>query len=197
MTNKKLSFTSRGVTYLLLGLLGLGYYCFADTIVGSLRVSPNLTHTGTGGGSATLRESIDTLMSWTITGSTQDVSLTKLYVESITLTAGASTNIDLYGSLTDSFGVSVSFSNVKFMAFGCRTNYAAVGIGGAAANAMTNWVRDTSDIVNVNPNSWAFFFSPIDGGYAVSNGVADTLSITNYHATSNAYIDIYISGMGI
>ena len=168
----------------------------ADSITGILRVTPGLTHTGTGSAS-TLTEKLDTIQTWTISGTTNAASLTKMFVQSFTLTGAAGTNFDLHSSLNDSFGQAVSFDTVKFFAvIAGSNNLDSVGVGGAATNPMTNWVADASDIIKVRPNSSFYMFAPDTTGYAVTNGVADTIGVTNYHATSNATVDIYVIGIG-
>ena len=165
----------------------------ADSITGNLRVSPNLTHTGTGSAS-TLSETKDTFQSWVIAGTTNAVSLTKMWVASVTLAGLAGTNFDLYASMNDSFGQPVSFSVVKMIALNAATsNETFIGLGGAGSNPMTNWVADASDIIKIAPSAGFYIFAPDETGYAVSNGVADTLAVTNY-STNAVWFDIFIAG---
>lgn len=183
------------INIMILGLSVLAGAVIADTITGNVRVTPNITHNGSGSASS-FRETISSLQSWTVAGTTNNTSLTKLWVKHDVLPSSGSTNYDLHTSMNDSFGQAVNFAKVRFFAVvTASSNAAPIGIGGAASGALTNWVGDASDIVKVPQGSGFYLFAPDATGFVVSNGVSDTLAVTNYSSASNAYYDIYIGGL--
>lgn len=177
------------VTFLVAAFFSVA--AIADTITGNLLVNPNLAHIGSG--ATTLRETIDTIQSWTFTtnGAAQ---IKEFVVHSGTLAGGKSTNYDLTAQ-TDSFGQSVVFKRLKFLSITTSTtNMTFIGLGGANSNAFTNWVGDTSDIIKIPPGSGSHFFTATTNGYVVSNLVSDLLCVTNCHATSNANYTLMLGG---
>ncbi len=92
--------------------------------------------------------------------------------------AGTSEDLDLAASLTDAFGTSVTFVNVKLIAIrnNSTTTTESLAIGGAAATQFINWVGDATDIVNLGPSGIFLLWDPIDG-YPVTAGTGDLLKI--------------------
>lgn len=89
-----------------------------------------------------------------------------------------SEDLDLAGSLTDAFGNTVTFANIRAIAIKNRetdTGY-DLAVGGAASNQFVNWVADSSDIVNIGPDGVFLLYSPVDG-YDVTADTGDTLKI--------------------
>jgi len=108
-----------------------------------------------------------------------------------TLSGSSSDSIDLSGVLKDRFGVDAVFDQVKLMVIkSSRNNTTDIEVGGGA-NALSNWVLNTSDVVIVKPGGSMFIYT-IDS-YSVTAGTADILTITNGGGSSAEY-DIYIGG---
>ncbi len=97
-----------------------------------------------------------------------------------TLSAGASEDLDLAGSLIDAFGDTIIFTKLKALfvkADAANTN--DVRLGGAASNAWVNWVGDAADVVVVKPGGLLVLIAEDSTGYVVSAGTADILKVEN------------------
>lgn len=110
--------------------------------------------------------------------------------------SATSEDLDLSGSLTGSFGVSVAFTKIKgFLVYNRATTAGyTLALGGAASNQFINWVANSSDIVNVGPGGCFFLWNPSLAGYAVTAGTGDLLKI---NSGANAItFDIVLIGTG-
>lgn len=173
-------------------LLAIGHTLRADDITARLDINPNLVHKSSGASS--LRESIDSVQQWTMNTNAES-QVTELWVQSVTLTGAQVIVYDLYGGLTNSFGVPFNFDLVKFiMVKTGESNDNFVGIGGAISNQWAPWSSAATSIQKINPNTGWYIFSETTNGYAVSNLTSDLLSVTNYDGTTTQTFDIIIGG---
>ena len=165
----------------------------AASVTGNAQIRPNLTHADTAGLSSPV-ESIGTIFTWAVTAGTGANQMDLLFIDQRTIAASTNETLDLAAGVTNSFGDVLTFARVKFLAIGGATaNSGAVTVGGAAANAFTNWVDDATDQINVRPGGAVVFFAPAATGYPVTAGTGDQLLITNPNTNSVTY-DIYIGG---
>ena len=101
-------------------------------------------------------------------------------------TIGATTNddLDLAGSLTDAFGVTVTFARLKMIFVqNPATNTGNVEIGGAT-NPMVGYVGDATDKILIPPGGFALLVAPTATGWAVTATTGDILRIRNAGSTS-------------
>lgn len=119
----------------------------------------------------------------------------KRWSDTRTLAASASENLDLYGSLTDAFGVVINFIRIKGLYVAADpTNTNDVLVGGAAANQFTNWVSDVTDIVRVKPGGFFLTVAPDAVAFAVTSGTGDQLKVANAGAGTPVNYDIILIG---
>lgn len=115
-----------------------------------------------------------------------------------TLTTGADESLDLAGSLTDPFGSTITFAKIKFLAVKNNSTTQTISVGGAAANQFAGMFGDTTDILDILPNTadedggWAVIICD-PAGVAVTGGTGDLLKIAN-SAGATATYDIIIVG---
>ena len=110
------------------------------------------------------------------------------------LNATSSEDLDMAGSLTDAFGNTVTFVDVKgiFIRNKTTTSTYELAVGGASSNQFINWVGDSSDIVNIGAGGCLLLTAPVDG-WAVTASTGDLLKINNANAGAVSY-DIVIWG---
>lgn len=119
-----------------------------------------------------------------------------LYHAQRTLVASASEDLDLAGTLTNAFGVTLTFTKVKALIIHAATgNTNDVQVGGGGVNSFVNWVADASDIVNVKPGGTLILVAPNAAGYAVTAGTGDLLHITNSAGTTSVTYDVIVIGV--
>jgi len=120
-----------------------------------------------------------------------------------TIAASADDDIDL-GALTDRFGQTLVFANVKAILIWNRTDEATtapahtattadVQVGGAAANAFEAWVAAAGDIVGPFPEGGGCLLINPEG-WTVTADTGDILRVTNNDGANEALIEIVIIG---
>ncbi len=112
-----------------------------------------------------------------------------------TLSASATEDLDLAGSLVDAFGDTITFTAIKALIVKAdATNTNDVHVGGAASNALVNWVGDATDIVVVKPGGLLALIAEDATGYTITAGTADILKIANSAAGTDVTYEIILVG---
>lgn len=113
-----------------------------------------------------------------------------------TLAPSTSENLDLAGTLTNAFGVVLTFTKVKMLVIHADPgNVNDVLVGGAGANGWAGWSGDVTDIVKVKPGGVFIWVAPDAAGGAVVAGTADILKVANSGAGTSVIYDISIIGV--
>jgi hypothetical protein len=171
----------------------------ADTITGSIKLSPNLTHEGAGTASD-LTETISDVWKWAGTSATIGTqglatALTKMYVTTSNgIPAGATNQVDLYGALYDSFGNLFQPTKVKGFIF-CPTNslnvasngYQSMLIRPGSANGWATWMSTTTSAIRVYATGMFALFAPTTNAYAVTATTGDILETVNESTNACGY----------
>ena len=162
-------------------------------IKGQLRAVLGIEHTGTD--AATEPYERLPAINFDISDGTAAGEMDILYVDQRTLAASASEDLDLAGGVTDSFGDTLTFVDVRMICVKASAdNTNDVRVGGTGANAFFSFMRTNADYVVVKPGGVLFLYAPTDPGYAVTAGSADLLQIANSGGTTSVTYDIYIGG---
>ena len=163
------------------------------SFTGQVVLAPNFKHYGASDLSNPT-ELIGTLYSQVMASGTGANQMNMLWHDQRSLAATTGEDLDLAGSLVNSFGVTMTFVRVKFLYIGAASaNNGLIQVGGAAGNQFINWVADSSDIVNVRAGGFACFFAPDATAYAVTATTGDILKVYNSGAAAGTY-DIIIGG---
>jgi len=162
----------------------------ATTFTGNLLVRPAWTHQKTSGNSTTT-EALSSMFYWVHATGTNANQMTSLFHEQVTLTSGQSRTNNL-ASITDAFGDTIVFAEVRVLAFASASaNADAITIGNASANEFDSWCGGTNHTVTVRPGGFFLTVAPDLTGYAVStNG---NLKVLNTGTNSVTY-EIYVGG---
>lgn len=120
---------------------------------------------------------------------TGDDQADQMFHDIRTLGDAATEDLDLYGGLTNAFGVTLNFLKIKAMIIRNLSTTQTISVGGAAATQFSNWVANVSDIVVLPPESWLCLVNP--AGYAVTSAL-DLLKIANSAGASANYEIILI-----
>lgn len=119
-----------------------------------------------------------------------------MFSDQRTLSASATEDLDLAGSLTDVYGATITFTKIKLLAiFAASGNTNDVLVGGAGSNGFTSWVGDATDVVKVKPGGALILVAPDATGYAVTAGTGDLLTITNSAGSTSVTYDVVIMGV--
>lgn len=167
-----------------------------DTYTGAITVSPAITHQSTT--ASALMETLSSVYSYTISSSSSNVAyINALYTKTATLTAGQTNIIDLYGSVLNSFGVTVNMARVKGMIL-CPSNslnYPVI-IRPAITGGMTNlWESgaSTNGIVVRSGGCWAIFAKDTNA-YPVADGTCDSVEIVSTATNPVTTYSFYVFG---
>lgn len=113
-----------------------------------------------------------------------------------TLTASSSENLDLAGTLTNAFGVTLTFTKIKAVIIhAATTNTNNVQVGGAASNGWIAWVGDATDIISVKPGGTFVWIAPDVNGGAVVAATGDLLKVANSSSGTSVVYDVTIIGV--
>jgi hypothetical protein len=119
----------------------------------------------------------------------------RIFHDTRTLTASATENLDLAGTLIDAFGATLTFARIKgLIVYAAPANTNNVLVGGAASNGFINWVGDTTDVLTVRPGGLICSFAPDAVAYAVTASTGDLLKVTNSGGTTGVTYDVVIVG---
>jgi hypothetical protein len=111
-----------------------------------------------------------------------------VYASNRTL-GGASEDIDLAGGLTDVFGATLTFAEVKLIGV-VNTGTATITIGAASSNAWAGLLNATGT-VTIPAGGMAMFAASDATGFAVTAGTGDLLKVAG---TSGQTYDLIIWG---
>ena len=136
-----------------------------------------------------------TLGTGNYTTGTTDNKQNRVFSDSRSL-ASTSETLDLYGGLTDAFGVAINFVEVRGIYIKNKSTTAAneLRIGNGAAPAYDGLFTASTHIALVPASGVFFWFAPLDGGgLVVTNTTAQDLKIDSPAATVT--YDIIIWGV--
>jgi hypothetical protein len=121
----------------------------------------------------------------------------KLFVDTRTLAASGTENLDFSGALTDPLGAAVVFTKIRALmvrAAAANTNDVVVGGLNAAAFGIITLFGDDPSSVKVKPGGLLLLVAPDANGYAVTAGTADLLKILNSAGGTGVTYDILVLG---
>lgn len=113
-----------------------------------------------------------------------------------TLTASSTENLDLAGGLSNAFGTTLTFTKIKaIIVHAASANTNNVIIGGAASNALVNWVGDATDTITIRPGGTIALCANDATAYAVTAGTGDILKVANSAGSTSVTYDIIVIGV--
>jgi hypothetical protein len=102
------------------------------------------------------------------------------FVDTRTLSASATENLDMAGGLSDAFGTVLTMTRIKaLMIQAAPGNTNDVLVGGAASNAISSIFGDVTDVVKIKQGGMLMLVAPDANGYAITATTADLLKIAN------------------
>lgn len=132
----------------------------------------------------------------TFTDGDADDKASKIFSDERTLSASASEELDLSGSLTDIYGNTLTLTKVKaILVIADDGNTNDVQVGGSASNGFDAWIGAAGDYVSVKPGGCMLIVAPKSAGYAVTAGTGDLLKIANSSSGTGVTYKIVIIGV--
>lgn len=111
-----------------------------------------------------------------------------------TLAASGTENLDLAGSLTDPFGVTITLAKLKaILVQAAAGNTNNVHVAQHATTGVPLFLA-AGDGIRVKPGGLFFWIAPDAGGIAVTDTSADMFTVSNSGAGSSVTYDIVVIG---
>jgi len=118
----------------------------------------------------------------------------KLFVDSNTLAASGTANLDLAGSLSDAFGASLTFARIKLLAVAAASgNTNDVQLTRPGSNGVPLFMAAGDGIV-VRPGGLFLWVAPDAVAVPVTAGTGDLLTFTNSAAGSSVTYEVVVIG---
>jgi len=119
----------------------------------------------------------------------------KIFSDQRTLSTGANENLDLAGVLTDVFGTTLTFTNIKAIYIsGASANTTNLTLTAPGVNGFAGLFAALGDGIAIPPDGKFLAIAPGASGFgAVTAGTADLLNMANAAGASATY-DIVIIG---
>lgn len=117
-----------------------------------------------------------------------------IFTDTHTLTASATENLDLAGSLTDAYGATVTFARIKAVIItAASANTNDVQVTRPASNGAPLFLAD-GDGLSVRPGGLFAWACADATGVAITAGTGDLLTITNSAGTTGVTYTVIIIG---
>jgi len=119
----------------------------------------------------------------------------KVFSDQRTLTASATEDLDLAGSLVDALGATITFARIKALIIRAASgNTNNVVIGAAGANPWTGPLGGTTPTITLRPGGLVCLIAPDATAWAVTAGTGDLLKVANSAGSTSVTYDIVIIG---
>lgn len=142
----------------------------------------------------TLSHAVRYTQSDAITSGTGADQANMIFVDTRTIAASTTEDLDLAGGLTDAFGAAITFTKIKaIMIKAAAANTNNVHVGGDA-NGLAGLFGDLSDLIVVRPGGTFYISAPDATAYAVTGGTGDILQVANSSSGTGVDYDIIIIG---
>lgn len=120
----------------------------------------------------------------------------RVFADTRTLGASGTENLDLAGTLTDSYGAALTFATIKAVIIrAAAANTNDVQVTRPASNGVVLFMA-AGDGIAIKPG-YAFAFFGTGAGVAVTAGTGDILTITNSAGGTGVTYDILIIGTSV
>lgn len=117
-----------------------------------------------------------------------------IWSDTRTLAPSGTENLDLAGSLTDFYGVGLTFVRIKgliFIAAAANTN--AVQVTRPASNGVP-WLLAAGDGISLAPGAFIAWADPSAAGVVVTPATGDLITVTNAAGGTSTDYDVVILG---
>ena len=130
----------------------------------------------------------------TLTPGTSANAADLIFMDTRTIAASSSENLDMAGSLVDPLGATLTFATIKAIYVKAASgNTNNVVVGGAGSNTLLGIFSDATDKIVVKPGGVFLWVAPATGA-AVTASTGDILLVANSSSGSSVTYDIVIIG---
>ena len=117
-----------------------------------------------------------------------------LYHAVHTLATGGSVLLDMYGTLKDAFGSTISMARIKLIIVKHTGTTGTVTVGGGS-NGLTSMWGAAGDAVKVEGEGFTMLWAPDATGYTVTSGTAENLRVLhNSDTVDDITVEVLVVG---
>lgn len=143
-------------------------------------------------GSAKFRPSLSSTLSYADGAGAAAVN--RIFTDTRTLTASATEDLDLAGSLTDAYGATITFARIKAVIVTAASgNTNDVQVTRTASNGVPLFMA-AGDGIALKPGAMVAWADPGATGVPVTAGTGDLLTLTNSAGSTSVTYSIMILG---
>lgn len=152
------------------------------------------TMTQTNDLSAVLEDILNRDYSKTYTSGIGALQMNMWWHDQRTLTASATENLDLAGSLISSFGTTITFTSLKgIFVYAAPGNTNNVNVINHATTGPAIFLA-AGDGIALEPGAWYAYFNPAANGKTVTAATADLITFTNAAGGTSVVYDVFFFG---
>lgn len=118
-----------------------------------------------------------------------------IFTDTRTVAASSNDDLDVAGGITDAFGNTITFTNIKMIivnAAAANTNDVLIGAEGT--NPFSTFFGDATDKLILKPGGTFCLSNPGADGYGVTASTGDILRLANSSSGTSVTYDIVIIG---
>ena len=166
------------------------------SVSGTLKVSANFKNSATADFESAV-SAIDLAIALSFTNGNGSGNADRIWKDTRTLAASATENLDFSGSLTDIYGATMAFADIRaIIVTASSANTNNVQVQRASTNGVPLFMA-ASDGVEVRPNG-VFVLACNDAtGYVVTASTGDLLTITNSAGSTSVTYNIVVVGSSV
>jgi hypothetical protein len=144
---------------------------------------------------ATASVGLDFLKRISLSSGTGANQADRMFHDRRTVSASGSENLDLAGSLTDSFGATFTLARVKLLAvYAATTNTNNVNVTATASNGVPGLFLALGDGIVVRPGGVFLWTAPDATAAVVTASTGDLLTVANSSSGTSVTYDVVIIG---
>lgn len=180
---------------LLAALACVAVPALAATLTGTIARQWNFTYRGTNDlGSPTFNVNLALQPNLSFTSGTGNSQVNALFLDTRSLSASGTENLDLAGSLVDPLGTTLTFLTVKGIKICADAgNTGNVVVGGAGSNTFLGVFGAAAHTISVKPGG-CFSWDAPQTGATVTAATGDILLMTNSSSTTSVTYSVFIIG---
>lgn len=164
----------------------------AATLAGNIKVSADFTYSNALD-LTTTKDVISQAFSNVFTSGTGDDQVDLIWHDQRTVSASSTDSLDLAGSLSDAFGNTLTFVELKGIIIRAASGNTNNVVVGGNANPVVGWVSDATDEIVIKPGGLFCLTAP-GTGHTVTASTGDILDVANSGAGASVTYDIILIG---
>lgn len=144
---------------------------------------------------SSLAQTLNYSKTYTLTNGTSADNANRMWIDTRTLTASSSEDLDVAGGLVDAFGDTITFTKLRgVIVSAAAANTNNVVVLGDAVAGITSMTGAMAQTITVRPGGTVALIANDTTGYAITATTADLLQVANSAGSTSVTYDIILIG---